>query len=76
MWKKFKRLSNGIKFAIVGLAFLALAGIIMLILALALHWDIIGGLTNPLAVVCYALVGVALTYIVAYYVKKKISGKD
>lgn len=60
------------KFLIVALSILALAGIAMLVLALCLGWDIVGGLTHPVAVVCYVFAGCALISIVAYLINKKI----
>ena len=75
MWKRFKKLSNGVKFAIVGILFLLLAGAIMLTLALCLHWNVAGFFTHPVVIICYALIGIGLTYIVAYYVRKKIKGE-
>lgn len=70
------KLSNKAKFAIVGIGFLAVAGITMLILAIALHWDIIGGLTHPIAIVMYAIVGVAATLGISHIVAKKIKGSE
>lgn len=70
------KLSNKAKFAIVGAGFLAVAGITMLILAIALHWDIIGGLTHPIAIVMYAIVGVAATLGISHIVAKKIKGSE
>ena len=68
------RLTNKAKFAIVGFSFLALAGITMLILAICLKWDIVGGLTSPVAIVCYAFIGVLIFSVGAYLIKRKISG--
>lgn len=70
------KLSNKAKFAIVGAGFLAIAGITMLILAIALKWDIIGGLTHPIAIVMYAIVGVAATLWISHIVAKKIKGSE
>lgn len=72
--KLFKKLSNGVKFAIVGILFLLLAGLILLILALCLHWDIKAFFVHPVMIIIYALVGIAITYIAVYCVNKKIKG--
>ena len=39
---------------------LAVAGIIILIVAITQGWDIIGGLTSPMAFLIYALIAIAL----------------
>ena len=68
-------MSNKAKFILVGVGFLAIAGLIMLILAICLHWNIIGGLTHPIAIVVYAIVGIGLVTGMAILVKKKIQGR-
>ncbi len=68
-------MSNKAKFILVGVGFLAIAGLIMLILAICLHWNIIGGLTHPIAIVVYAVAGIGLVTGMAILVKKKIQGR-
>ena len=65
-------ISGKIKFLIISLALLGVAGLTMLILALCLGWDIVGGLTHPVAIVCYVLVGAGVITLAAYLINKKI----
>lgn len=65
-------MSVKIKFTLIALGILAVAGIVMLILALSLGWDIVGGLTHPVAIICYVLVACALITVGAYLINKKI----
>lgn len=71
-----RRLSNKAKFAIVGASLLLLAGIIWLTLALCLHWDIAGALTSTVAIIIYVVIGLLGITVGAYFICKKIKGRD
>lgn len=70
-----RKLTNKAKFAIVGGAFLLLAIIILIALAIALHWNIAGFFTHPIVIVCYFLIGIGAVSIAAVLILKKIKGR-
>lgn len=64
-----------LKFALVGMGFLAVAGILFLILAFAMKWDVWGALSSPVAIVCYAVVALAAIAIGALAIMDRIKGR-